>query len=243
MANRFSSLLKKKILGKDQNLISIEEPYDLMRRLLRGFSVTGILDAGASNGHVSERMLRNFPAAHAYAFEPSPLYKDTLEAYAKRQPRFHPQFAALSDHEGAAELNVTESAGNTSFLKPTEQLSQIDPTGATIKAKITVPVVTVDRWVRDNGNPDIQLMKLDIQGYELIALEGAVRTLQHATVAVYTEIWFNPVYEGGALFSDLDRFLREQGFVLYDIFKPRYHPTGLIQWADALFVHTGRLGM
>ncbi len=240
MANRLGSLLKKRLLGKNQNLISTDEPYDLMRKLLRGFTVTGILDAGASNGHLSERMLRKFPAAHAYAFEPNPIYREPLEAYARREPRFHPQFAALSDHEGVADLNVTESAGNSSFLSPAEQLSQIDPVGSRVKRRVTVPLVTIDQWVRANGNPGIQVMKFDIQGYERVALEGAVHTLQRSTLIVYTEVWFNPVYEGSALFSDIDGVLRQQGFFLYDIFKPRYNPDGSIQWADVMFVHAAR---
>jgi hypothetical protein len=30
---------------------------------------------------------------------------------------------------------------------------------------------------------------------------------------------------------------------LYDIYKPKYNPNGLIQWANAMFVHAGRLGL
>ncbi|HOM77526.1 MAG TPA: hypothetical protein PLE88_13515 [Anaerohalosphaeraceae bacterium] len=46
MANPVGTFIKKKIIGKDQNLISLDEPYEAMRRLLVNHSVTGILDAG-----------------------------------------------------------------------------------------------------------------------------------------------------------------------------------------------------
>jgi FkbM family methyltransferase len=243
VASLLSTGLKKKILGKDQNLISLEEPYEVMRHLLKNHSVTGILDAGASRGHISERMLNKFPAAHVYAFEPQPMYKKRLEQYAQRENRFHPQFAALSDHEGTAELHVTESAGNTSLLNPTQTLQQIDPAGSAIKETVSVPLVTIDQWAGRNGDLAIQVMKFDIQGYELNALKGAVNTLANSTLIVYTEVWFNPVYEGGALLGDIDQFLRERGFLLYDIYKPKYNPNGLIQWANAMFVHAGRLGL
>lgn len=241
MASRFSTFLKKKILRKNQNLISLEEPYDMMRRLLAGHAVIGILDAGASRGHICERMLKRFPDAQAYAFEPNPLYKKILEEYAARESRFHPQFAALSDHEGTAELHLTESPGNTSLLNPTEKFSQIDPDGAVIKETVSVPIVTIDQWAK-NHNTDIQLMKFDIQGYELAALKGATQTLRSSTLLIYTEIWFNSVYEDGALFSEIDLFLRRQGFVLYDICKPKYNRARCIQWANAMFVHAERLG-
>jgi FkbM family methyltransferase len=229
VANKFSIYLKKKLVGKNQNLISLEEPYDVMR------------DAGASHGHISERMLRRFPDAHAYAFEPNPFYTEELRAYAARENRFHPQFMALSDHEGIAELHVTESAGNTSLLKPSGKFDLIDPAGAVVRETVSVPVVTIDRWAKGNGDTAIQVMKFDIQGYELAALKGAVQTLQTSTLLIYSEIWFHSVYDGGTTFSEIDGFLREHGFVLYDIYKPKYNRNGLIQWANALYVHAKRL--
>lgn len=241
MAGRLSTWIKKKIVRKDQNLVSLEEPYDKVRRLLEGHSVANILDAGASRGHISERMLGKFPQAHVWAFEPNPMYRQVLESYASRENRFHPFFAALSDHAGTAELNITESAGNTSLLRPTDRLSTIDPVGAAVRQKVSVPIMTIDDWARQNKVDGVQLMKFDIQGYELAALKGAVQTLRTSTLAIYTEVWFNSVYENGAILSDLDLFLREHGFVLYDLFKPRYNKAGLIQWANTVFVHADRL--
>jgi FkbM family methyltransferase len=243
VANKLSTFLKKKLLGRGRNLISLEEPYEVMRHLLKGLPVTGIIDAGASRGHISERMLRKFPDALVYAFEPNPLYKDVLLQFAAKERRFHPQFAALSDHEDTAQLNITESAGNTSLLKPTRTLSQIDPAGSKIKETVSVPLVTIDRWAERNGNLPIQVMKFDIQGYELTALKGAAHTLKTSTLLIYSEVWFNSVYEGGALLGDIDGFLRGYGFGLYDIYKPKYNPNGLIQWANAMFIHAGRLGL
>ncbi len=243
MASRFSSFIKKKLLGKDNNLVSLDEPYEVMRRLLKGQQVTDIIDAGASDGRISKRLLRKFPAAHVHAFEPNPLYTETLKQYAKDDPRFHPQFVALSDHEGSADLYVTESPGCTSLFAPAKRLKEISPQGASVKTLEKVELVTIDKWAARNGEPAIQLMKLDIQAGELKALRGAVGVLQSSTLLVYTEIWFNPVYNGGAIYSEIDLFLREHGFVLYDIFKPKYNPKGLIQWGNAIFLNTKRLGM
>jgi len=243
VANPVGTFIKKKIIGKDQNLISLDEPYEVMRRLMEGHSVTGIIDAGASRGHISKRLLRKFPQAKVYAFEPHPMYRQVLEAYAAQEPRFCPQFAALSDCQGTAELYITESAGNTSLLKPAPALSRIDPAGAAVRQTVSVPLATIDQWRSQNGSLPIQVMKFDIQGYELAALKGGVHMLETSTLLVYSEVWFNPVYEGGALLGDIDGFLRNCGFVLYDIYKPKYNPNGLIQWANALFVHARWVGL
>ncbi|MDD5458098.1 MAG: FkbM family methyltransferase [Phycisphaerae bacterium] len=243
MSNRFSSLLKKKILGKNKNLISVEEPYDVIVRLLEGHKISGVIDAGASNGHISSRLLKRFPAADVYAFEPNELYRQQLTDFAVREKRFHPFFAALSDNCGTADLNITESAGNTSLCTPAESLTDVDPVGAAVKTIQQVQILTIDQWAKDNDIKSIEVMKFDIQAYELAALKGATETLRNSTLLVYSEVWFNPVYKDGALFSGIDIFLRENGFALFDIFKPKYDPKGKITWANAIFIQKEKLGL
>lgn len=241
MSNRLSSFLKKKLFGGQRNLVSLDEPYAVMARLLKRSAVTGILDAGASNGHISERLLGWFPRATAYAFEPNPLYAQTLQDLAERDPRFRPHFAALSDRVGRDRLHITESPGTVSLLKPTERLKDLVSTGAAIKTISDVEIVTLDEWAVRNGNPSIELMKFDIQGAELKALRGAERMLRESTLLVYTEVWFNAMYDGSPLYGEIDAFLRTQGFALYDIYKPKYDPHGLLTWADAMFLNVAKM--
>ena len=243
MSNRFSSFIKKAFLGKNRNLVSLDEPYQVMAHLMKEVQVTGIIDAGASNGRMSRRLLRIFPGATVYGFEPNTLYAKMLQRYAKEDSRFHPQFLALSDYEGTADLHITESPGNTSLFVPGQHLKSIEPHGASVKSLEEVEVVTIDQWLERNGDPAIQLIKFDIQGGELRALQGAVRILQNSTYLVYTEILFNSLYNKGAIYSEIDLFLRKQGFILHDIFKPRYHPNGRLLWGNAIYLHSGRLGI
>jgi FkbM family methyltransferase len=243
MGNRLSSFIKKKIVGRNRNLVSLDEPYQAMARLLKDHRVTGIIDAGASNGRISRRLLQKFPQAHAYAFEPNPFYTETLKQYAKDDARFHPQFLALSDREGTATLHVTESPGNTSLLVAGNRSRQMESGAASRTKEEQVELVTIDQWAQRNADPAIQLMKFDIQAAELKALRGAARVLCSSTLLVYTEIWFNPVYEEGALYSEIDLFLRECGFTLYDIFKPNYSPNGLLMWGNAIFLNPARLSL
>lgn len=243
MAKLFKSFVRKTLFAKKKNLASLDDPYEVMAQLLRNHQVTGIIDAGASDGHISRRLLRLFHKARVYAFEPNPLYTKTLQQYADEDSRFQPQFYALSDQEGTVELQVTGSPGNTSLFRPGNRLKEIDPQGASIKSVEKVEAVTIDGWSRRNNDPAIQLMKFDIQGGELSAFHGAANTLSSSTLLVYTEILFNPLYDEGAIYSQIDLCLREYGFVLYDIFKPKYGSNGLLMWANAIFAHAKRLGM
>jgi FkbM family methyltransferase len=243
MAGRFGSFIKKKLIRANRNLVSLDDPFEVMARLLKDRPVTGVIDAGASDGRISRRLLRRFPAAQAYAFEPNPFYAPALQQYAEQDSRFHPQFLALSDREGDAPLHVTESPGGTSLLTPGEPLGKMDPNSTSVKSLEQIKTVTMDQWAQRNGDPSIQVIKLDIQAAELKALRGAVRVLRNSTLLVYTEIWFNPAYTGGALYSEIDLFLREHRLVLYDIFRPKYDPRGLIMWGNAIFLNTQLLSV
>lgn len=62
--------------------------------------------------------------------------------------------------------------------------------------------------------PRLDLLKVDAQGAEVAVLEGARDRLSEA-VAVVAEMRFYRLYEGEPALWELDRALREQGFVLH----------------------------
>jgi FkbM family methyltransferase len=60
------------------------------------------------------------------------------------------------------------------------------------------------------------LIKLDVQGGELMALEGGIGSLSNALI-VEVEVSFVPFYKGQPLFEDVAIFMREHGFVLHKL--------------------------
>ena len=62
--------------------------------------------------------------------------------------------------------------------------------------------------------PRLDLLKVDAQGAEVAVLEGALDRLSEA-VAVITEMRFYGLYEGEPALWELDKALRDQGFVLH----------------------------
>jgi len=92
MSNRIGPFIRGKLLRKNNNLVSLDDPYEVIHRLLKDRQITGIIDAGASDGRVSKKLLRKFSCANVYAFEPNPIYREALQQYAKKDSRFHPHF-------------------------------------------------------------------------------------------------------------------------------------------------------
>ena len=89
----------------------------------------------------------------------------------------------------------------------------------------------------------VDFLKLDVQGAELMALQGADEVLSR-TAAVHCEVEFSPIYEGQPLFAAVQQHLMSRNFALIDLLVPgRYHyitPSGRIGqdrllWADAVY--------
>ncbi len=59
-------------------------------------------------------------------------------------------------------------------------------------------------------------IKLDTEGSELEILKGGIETLKNV-LGVSVEIAFTELFKGQPLFRDVDTFLNEQGFTLYDL--------------------------
>src|SRR5262249_32983042 len=53
---------------------------------------------------------------------------------------------------------------------------------------ITVPAVTVDDLVAEAGAKSVSLIKIDVQGAEMLVLEGATRTLEQMRPALFVEV-------------------------------------------------------
>jgi hypothetical protein len=74
--------------------------------------------------------------------------------------------------------------------------------------------VTLDKFLDlEHLNGPWSMLVFDLQGAELEALRGSLKTLKN-TVAIYTEVALLEMYKGQPLFKDIDSFMAKNGFVL-----------------------------
>lgn len=179
-----------------------------------------LADAGAAGG-IHERWAKLGSGLRVLGFEPDRRAFDALPRQADRVWIN----AALADHEGEATLLVTRHQTNTSLLPPNRRVvDQVyqNPADFDVVKEVTVPCTTLDAASRD-ANLDVTALKADTQGTELAILRGADKGLRESLLAVELEVEFTDLYTGQPLFADIDAYMRERGFVLFDLGNLLYH--------------------
>ena len=95
---------------------------------------------------------------------------------------------------------------------------------------------TIDEIVASRCIAAPDLLKLDVQGYELEVLKGAQRALTTIS-AILAEINLLDIHKNVPLLDDVIIFMREKGFVAYDICGLTRRPLDQGLWqADFIFV-------
>ncbi|NES90718.1 FkbM family methyltransferase [Okeania sp. SIO2B9] len=144
---------------------------------------------------------------------------------------------AISNQNGKVKLYVN-SMGQSSSILPLKFYRNIYPN---IKEthQLTVESKTLDTLLSELGltPADFNILNLDIQGAELLALQGATNLLKYID-AVYTKINYEELYEGCALAEKIDEFLAQTGFGKIAVATP-FHPS----WGDAFYVRKQVISM
>jgi FkbM family methyltransferase len=216
-----------------------EDPYLDQRRLLDGSDVRVVMDVGANLGDTVEQYRAIFPGATIHAFEPFPdVYRRLVERFAA-DPAVRPHQAAVTDASGTRRLHVNEAHATNSLLRvdrtPIDWAQAGAASGA--DAAVDVPAITLDAFCAAEGLTGIDLLKMDIQGGEGMALDGAAGLLaRHAVRVVYLEVLFAPLYEGQSYFCDITRILNRHGYRLSGLYNLVHDDRGRgLGWGDAIF--------
>jgi FkbM family methyltransferase len=126
-----------------------------------------VFDVGANAGVYAVQQARR--GAHVYAFEPNPDCYRRLQKSVRANNVEHHVMAinyALGATAGSADLLVPEGLTPMGSLRP----EWMPRAGG---SRVRVEVQTVDRVVRTLGINRIDLLKVDVEGFELDVLQGA----------------------------------------------------------------------
>ena len=192
-----------------------------------------VVDVGAWVGQTVNGYRKLYPKAQIHAFEPIPKTCHKLAAKFAQDPGIQVHCAAMSDRdrEGTQTLHINRPGYQTSLLETT---GEYRATGIQHIEDIEVEVITLDLFCERHDIGRIDVLKLDVQGYELRVLNGARRLFDQDRVGlVFAELNFQRVYEGQCPWYDVGAWLAGYGFDLVEL-APQWRQNRL-DHANGLF--------
>jgi FkbM family methyltransferase len=195
-----------------------------------------VVDVGTNEAQWLSSLMHMTTVGAAELFEPNPDLCRALERKFRDCPTVRVHQVALGTEPGTVPFHITHETVYSSILPPREDLDAMyaDP-GARTARVVDVPMSTLDREIPSDAT--IDLLKLDVQGFERAVLEGGRATLAR-TRMLHMELNLVPHYERDTVIDDLySLVVRDLGFAFWSILPPYYTADGRALWADAVFVN------
>ncbi len=192
----------------------------MSRRFFPAGEVKTILELGARDCAESLGFCGQFPNAVVHAFECNPDTLPECRRVAALQPRIRLVEKAVADSAGVLSFMAVDkqrsrsvwadgNPGASSLFKADNQWVDED----IVQKEIQVEAVRLDAYLAAQGIGQVDLMWMDIQGAELMALQGLGGRLADVGL-IHLEVEFRELYVGQPLYADLKRFLNARGFSL-----------------------------
>ena len=168
-----------------------------------------IFDVGANVGNFTLATKIFYPNANVYAFEPVPNTFSICRNNTKHLDNVVLENLGLGSKEGKMEMFTSLKESDRASFEA-DNLKDSDDV-----VKQEVSIVTLDKYVSDKNLQKIDLLKIDVEGFETEVIKGAIETLK-ITEWIIMETHMK---DGGKTFSEIINFMNENKFDLYKFGK------------------------
>lgn len=170
-----------------------------------------ILDVGAHSGVWSRLLSQHLGGkGRFHLFEASPENARRLAGSLEANFSLIPK--AVSDHDGEATLYFAPRSTDISSLhRRTESIF-----GNVTFEEVKVETIRLDTWIEQNKVERIDYLKMDIEGHELSALRGAMRSLEAGIIRVLAFEFGGGNMNSRTFIKDFWELLKPLG---YDFFR------------------------
>jgi len=201
--------------------------------ILAPLQLATIVDIGANKGQFSLLARQLHPMAQIFAFEPlGKPAKKYCQIFARDSKTAFYQIA-IGPTSITADMHVSGRDDSSSLLSITEDQVAFAP-GTQEVGRERVRVAPLSETLLQQEITEPALLKIDVQGFELSALEGCESLLRRFS-HIYVELSFVPFYENQALAYEVINWLAARQFYLTAIHNPVRAKSSIIVQADFLF--------
>ena len=171
------------------------------------------VDVGANVGYYTAMASSLVGAGRVISYEPNPYAFQRLNEWARANHAINitPICAALGSAEGTMSAYFTEADTRTTSLIPALACHQGN--------KTIVNVRTLDNEAKRLGIRHIDVMKIDVEGYEPRVFKGASHLLEQGRIgAILCEFVSEWLSAGGSSTGELELVLKSRGFVRREMY-------------------------
>ena len=166
-----------------------------------------IFDIGCNNGDDAEALRKSFDVdkSNVFCFEPNPF---TFETLTQRHPDFNHFPVAVSDKNETTTFKCSRSEGASSSMRKKISIPAHD------FEDVSVDVVRMDYFINHYGISEIDVCKIDVEGFTWEVLQGFGNKIS-IVKSFQLENERGPVFDGQKkMFIDTCKFLCDNGFTL-----------------------------
>ena len=216
----FKPLLPKHVRDRLFAIVDLNET-DLVHRAAQADLEWGVMvDVGAHYGSTLRPFARGGWTVHA--FEPDPDNRAVLSQHVAHMENVHVDTRALSDHE---EVDVPFFSSEVS-----SGISGLSTFEETHRERTRVDLIPFSRYCEEKGVTQVDVMKIDTEGFDLFVLKGIPWDRIQPGLIV-TEFEDRKSVPLGYNFHDMAEFLDERGYrVLVSEWFPVVRYGGSHKW-------------
>lgn len=174
-----------------------------------------ILDIGARDLTESIFLSENYPNAKVISFECNPQTLPICREKSKNYPNIELIDKAVNEYDGTCKFYpINPSKTKTTWEDGNPGASSLFiandnyPFEKYVQDEIEVDCIRIDTILKERNIDKIDIIWMDLQGAELIALKSIGDILKNVSI-ICTETEMTPMYKNQALFKDIDFFLKE----------------------------------
>lgn len=241
----------KKFINKLVNLFGYKimkiDPADLdgLTKSLIKKSDPVIFDVGANRGQSITRYKKLFRNPIIHSFEPNIDEINNLKQEYINDKNLFLNNVAVGEKKGKLEFNINAVSGhssfrnlipNTTWIKKRSKTLKIDDKNYTTK-KVNTEIITLDDYANEKNLKNIDILKIDTQGFEDKVLLGAQSLLKNNQIKlIELELIFSEIYENPLNIYDVEKILIPNNYKFFGISNGGSLISNYIYQSDLIYV-------